>query len=129
MNQVMSNGQTVIYGFQCDGYSGTWDYSKNAGTPQKPSGEWVHSKAACNPRKWSTDTWHHVQIEYSRDDTGKVTYQAVWLDSVEQVINETVPTAYELGWGSTLSTNFQVDGVGATGKATLYLDQLTISRW
>jgi len=33
MNQVMANGQTVIFGFQCDGGSGTWDYTENAGTP------------------------------------------------------------------------------------------------
>jgi hypothetical protein len=35
MNQVLSNGQTVIYGFQCDGTSSTWDYTKNAGTAKK----------------------------------------------------------------------------------------------
>jgi hypothetical protein len=36
-NQVMSNGQTVIYGFQCDGYTDTWDYTENAGTPHSSS--------------------------------------------------------------------------------------------
>ncbi len=125
MNQVISNGKTVIYGFQCDGYSGTWDY-----TSEQPTGHWVHSTAACNPRKWSTDTWHHVQIEYSRDDVGNVTYKAVWLDGTEQDINKTVMAADPLGWSSgTLLTNFQVDGIGTSGKATVYLDDLTISRW
>jgi hypothetical protein len=32
MNQVIPNGDTVIYGFQCDGDNGTWDYSGNTGT-------------------------------------------------------------------------------------------------
>ena len=32
MNQTMENGQTVIFGFQCDGYTSTWDYTRNAGT-------------------------------------------------------------------------------------------------
>lgn len=129
MNQVLSNGQTIIYGFQCDGYSGTWDYTKNAGTPQKPNDAWVHSKAACNPRNWKVNTWHHVQIAYSRDNSGNVTYKYVTLDGTKQAINATVPSSFALGWGSTLLTNFQVDGLGSSGSATVYLDDLTISRW
>ena len=70
LNQVMPNGQTVIFGFQCDGWSGTWDYTVNAGTPQKPVDQWLHSTASCNPRSWTTNTWHHVQISYSRDNAG-----------------------------------------------------------
>jgi hypothetical protein len=128
-NQVMANGQTVIYGFQCDGYSNTWDYTENQGTPTSPSDVWVHSTAACNPRNWSTNAWHHVQISYSRDSSGNVTYQSVWLDGAQQTINETVPSAFALGWGSALLTNFQVDGYGASGTTTVYLDNLTIYRW
>ncbi len=129
MNQVMDNGQTVIYGFQCDGYSGTWDYSENAGTPEKSSGRWVHSKAACNVRNWGINEWHHVQISYSRNDAGVVTYKAVWLDGREQAINGTALGARALGWGPTLLTNFQVDGLGTGGTATVYLDDLTVYRW
>jgi hypothetical protein len=29
INQVMPNGQTVIFGFQCDGWSHSWDYTVN----------------------------------------------------------------------------------------------------
>ncbi len=129
LNQVMPNGQTVIYGFQCDGYSGTWAYSENKGTPTKPSVKWVPSNAKCNVRNWSTNTWHHVQVSYSRSSTGKVTYKAVWLDGVEQSINVTVSSAFALGWSPTLSTNFQVDGVGSSGSTTLYLDKLIVYRW
>jgi hypothetical protein len=129
MNQVMSNGQTVIYGFQCDGYSGTWDYTKNAGTPQNYKDQWVHSTAPCNPRKWSLNTWHHVQVQYSRDAYGNITYKAVWLDGAKQTLNATVPGAFALGWGSTLLTNFQIDGLGTSGSSTVYLDKLTIYRW
>jgi hypothetical protein len=129
MNQVMPNGQTVIFGFQCDGYSGTWGYSENAGTPTKPSAHWLTSKAKCNVRDWSTNTWHHVQVSYSRDSSGHVTYKAVWLDGAEQEVNATVPSAFALGWGPTLSTNFQVDGLGSSGSSTLYLDDLTVYRW
>jgi hypothetical protein len=129
MNQVMSNGQTVIYGFQCDGYSGTWDYTANEGTPQAPSDQWLHSAFRCNPRNWSTNAWHHVQITYSRDAYGTVTYESVWLDGVEQDLNATVRSAFALGWGPVLLTNFQVDGYGSSGSSTVYLDNLTVYTW
>jgi hypothetical protein len=129
MNQVMSNGQTVIYGFQCDGWQGTWDYTKNAGTPAHFVDTWVHSKAPCNVKNWSRNIWHHVQISYSRDDSGNVTYSSVTLDGVQQQINATVPSAFALGWAPTLLTNFQLDGDVAQGNSAVYMDQLTISRW
>ncbi|MFZ0663402.1 MAG: hypothetical protein WAM66_11970 [Acidobacteriaceae bacterium] len=129
INQVMSNGQTAIYGFQCDGYSSTWDYTENEGTPQDPKDKWVHSDAGCNPREWKVNAWHHVQIGYSRDNAGNVTYKVVALDGATETLNVTVPSAFALGWGSTLLTNFQVDGLGKGGTATVYLDELTISRW
>jgi hypothetical protein len=129
MNQVLANGVTVIYGVQCDGYSSTWDITENTGTPAASSAHWVHTGSACNPRKWSADAWHHVQIAFSRDDAGNVTYQAIWFDGVEQGINQTVPSSFALGWAPVLLTNFQVDGRGASGANTVSLDNLTVSRW
>jgi hypothetical protein len=129
LNQVMANGQTVIYGFQCDGWTGTWDYTENAGTPNNPVDEWVHSQAPCNPQNWSVNTWHHVQITYNRDQYGNVTYQSVWLDGVEQDLNGTVPSAFALGWSSVLLTNFQIDGYTTSGSSTEYVDKLTVYAW
>jgi len=129
LNQVMPNGQTVIYGFQCDGYSGTWDYTVNAGTPQNYSDIWRHSYARCDPREWSTNAWHHIQISYSRNGAGNVTYKSVWLDNIEQDIYITVPSAFALGWTPTLLTNFQVDGLGTSGSTSVYMDNLTVYRW
>jgi hypothetical protein len=130
VNQVMSNGETVIFGFQCDGWNGTWDYTENAGTPTAPIDHWVQSGAACNARNWSQYAWHHVQISYSRDDYGNVTYQSVWLDGNQQQINATVPSAFALGWGPTVLTNFQVDSfTPGWSSSNVYLDDLTISRW
>ena len=129
MNQVVANGDTIIYGFQCDGYTRTWDYTANLGTPQAPNIQWLHSTHSCNVQNWSQNTWHHVQVSYSRDDAGNVTYKSVWLDGVEQEINETVNSEFALGWGSVLLTNFQVDGLGLSGSSTIYMDNLTISRW
>ncbi len=129
MNQTMSNGQTVIYGFQCDGYSSTWDYTKNGGSPANPSDQWVHSGAYCNPRDWSANAWHRVQVYYSRDGNGNVTYHSVSLDGQQENIEATVPSAFALGWGPVLLTNFQVDGLGSSGSPTVYLDNLTVTRW
>ena len=129
MNQTMQNGQTALFGFQCDGYYSTWDYTKNAGSPTSPNDQWVHSGAYCNPRSWSQNTWHHVQVYYSRDDSGNITYHSVWLDGAQQSINATVNSAFALGWAPTLTTNFQIDGLGSSGSPTVYLDNLTIYRW
>jgi hypothetical protein len=128
MNQTMPNGQTAIFGFQCDGWNNTWDYTTNKGTPTNPVDAWVKSNQYCNPRTWSTNTWHHVQVTYSRDNSGNITYQAVWLDDVQQPINATVNSAFALGWAPSLLSNFQVDGLG-NGQVTLYMDSLTIYRW
>jgi hypothetical protein len=128
MNQTMPNGQTAIFGFQCDGWNGTWDYTGNKGTPQQPIDTWIKSGQACNPRQWSQNTWHHVQVAYARDNSGNINYQTVWLDDVPQPINATVNSAFALGWAPTLLTNFQVDGIG-NGQAIVYTDNLTVYRW
>ena len=122
-NQVTDDGQTVVYAFQCSGYSQTWEYS-GAG------GHWLSSSQPCSVSNWQTNAWHHVQISYSRDDSGNVTYHSVWLDGNEQVINATVPSSFAMGWQvGVVQTQFQLDGLGASGGSTVYLDNLTIYRW
>lgn len=129
LNQTMPSGNTVIFGFQCDGYNGTWDYSENTGTTAKPVGKWVNTSVACNPASWSRNAWHHVQIEYSRAASGgNITYKSVTLDGTTHTINKTAFAARSLGWGSSIVTNFQIDGRGS-GSATVYLDKLVVSRW
>lgn len=127
-NQVMANGQTVIYSFQCSAYSDRWEYGKNAGTPKHPSAKWTATAAKCSPSTWARNTWHHVQIMYSRNSSGTITYKAVWFDGAESTINKTVPGAFALGWAHLISTNFQIDGIGS-GTATAYLGPLTIYHW
>lgn len=129
MNQTMPNGETAIFGFQCDGWSNTWDYTANTGSPEHPNDTWLHSSQPCNARTWTPNAWHHVQVSYSRDDSGNITYKSVWLDDVEQQINATVNSAFALGWGPSLLTNLQVDGLGKGGSVTLYIDNLSVSRW
>jgi hypothetical protein len=131
LNQVIANGDTVIYGFQCDGYAGTWDYTLNMGTPRDPIDKWVHSNVACpDPKTWTPNTWHNVQVSYMRDDVGNVTYESVVLDGQQSdLVGAYGNSAFSLGWGATLLTNFQIDGLGENGAVTAYVDNLTISRW
>ena len=131
MNQVIANGNTIIYGVQCDGYSGTWDYAVNAGTPATPIAAWKHTSSTCpRPSTWAPNTWHHVQIAYSRDGVGNVTYHSVVLDGVQSdFTGATGSSAFKLGWASTLLTNFQIDGLGSSGSTTAYIDNLTVYRW
>jgi hypothetical protein len=131
MNQVLSNGNTVIYGVQCDGYTGTWDYTINSGTPAQPVDTWVHSNAQCpKPSTWAPNTWHHVQISYSRDQYGNVTYESAILDGQQYDFqNATGNSAFSLGWSPVLLTNFQIDGLGGNGDTNVYVDNMTIYRW
>jgi hypothetical protein len=119
----------VIFGFQCDGYSGTWDYNANWTGPEHPTNTWMHSSAPCNIRDWGRNQWHHIQISYSRNEYGVVTYHDVYLDGRDQPIHATAPSAYALGWAPVLLTNFQVDGLGGGGSVTLFLDNLAVYRW
>jgi hypothetical protein len=129
LNQVMANGKTVLVGVQCDGYTGHWAYTVNTGSASDVKPKWYSkSGTSCNPRDWSQDKWHHVQFSFSRNNSGYITYKSVWLDGKESQLNATVFGAADLGWGPTINTQFQVDGMGS-GTVTVYLDNLTISRW
>ena len=130
LNQVLSGGQTVLYGMQCDGWSQTWDFAANKGTAQSPLVQWQHTSVPCNMRTWSTNTWHHVQLAYSRNDTGWVTYKSITLDGVAHGINATVLGAFDLGWAPTLLLNVQLDGLSSgSSSASVLIDSLTIYRW
>jgi hypothetical protein len=130
LNQTMPNGETVIMGFQCDSWIQRWDYAVNGGSPTSPNDTWLHSYAPCNVHSWGVNQWHHVQIYFSHNDSGWVTYHSVWLDGVEQDLNFTVFSAYDLGWGPAVVTNFQIDGDSSgTTWGNVYLDELKVYRW
>jgi hypothetical protein len=130
VNQVMPNGQTVLIGVQCDGYSGLWAYNVNKGSASSPRPAWVgKSGTSCNPRSWSQNKWHHIQASMYRSSSGTVTYNAVWVDGVENKMNVQAFAAADLGWAPVIQTQFQVDGLGSSGTVTAYLDNLTVSTW
>jgi len=60
LNQVLENGDVMIYSFNAPVTAGT---GSMAPVPvAKLSG--CGSSAACNPKDWSANTWHHVQNAY-----------------------------------------------------------------
>lgn len=130
LNQVIGNGWTVIMGFQCDGWSSTWDYTANKGTAKSPKDRWVHTAAKCNPQNWAINKWHHVQIHYFRDNYGHVVYQSVVLDGVTHKLGIKVFSGFALGWGKTVLTNFQVDGATKYQyNSKVFVDNLNVSYW
>jgi hypothetical protein len=71
-----------------------------------------------------------VQVWYSHDTSGWVTYHAVWFDGAEQALNATLFSGYELGWGPSVVTNFQIDGASSgTTSAQVVLDHMIVYRW
>jgi hypothetical protein len=127
MNQVMSDGRTVIFGTQCSIYSKTWEYTLVAHGTQ-----WHPSNIPCNPQSWAAKTWHHVQIASHRDDKGNVSYDWVNLDGVHsEFVNATVNSAEALGWQKgDLLINFQLDGANKDGGTiTAYAHNVTVLRW
>lgn len=128
VNQVMANGETVIFGTQCASGSKTWEYTViNNGKPH-----WVPSGIPCNPTTWTANTWHHVQVGVHRDNNGVVTHDWVTLDATQSAFNHAVGgSALPLGWAlGDLLTNFQLDGYNADGGSiTSYIHEMTIYYW
>jgi hypothetical protein len=130
LDQTMPSGNTVIMGFQCDSWIDRWDYAVNGGSPTNSNDTWLHSYAPCNVQTWAPNQWHHVQIYFSHDENGWVTYHSVWLDGNEQDLNFNVFSGYALGWGPAVLTNFQIDGNSSgTTWGNVYLDEVTVYRW
>ena len=126
MNQVMSNGKTVIFAFQCSSYAGAWEYSTISGN----SPHWHSTGLSCNPKNWAAKTWHHVQIASHRDSSGNVTYDWVNLDGTYKQVNKGGYGAIDLHWAAgDLNLNFQLDGATSRGTMQVYADKLTIHYW
>lgn len=129
INQTMANGQTVLVGVQCDGYTNHWAYTVNTGSASNVKPRWYSKTSTyCNPRSWSQYKWHHVQFSFSRTSSGTIYYHSIWLDGNESTLNTTAFGAADLHWGPTINTQFQIDGLG-TGSVTAYIDALRIYRW
>jgi hypothetical protein len=128
LNQVMSNGQTVIFGTQCSTYSGTWEwtYYANGGF------HWHASNVPCKTINWTANTWHHIQFGFHRDDKGYVTHDWVEFDGVHSAFTgASALSAKSLGWakGSQI-LNVQMDGYSkSSGSVKAYFHKTTFYEW
>ena len=127
MNQVIRDGKTVIYAFQCSGNTGKWEFS----TIEHNSPHWHSAGVACNPRSWASKKWHHIQIASHRNSSGDVTYDGVSFDGdYKELHNATGNGALDLHWSAgDLNLNFQLDGADERGEVQIYQDKLTIFYW
>jgi hypothetical protein len=128
LNQVMSDGRTVIFGTQCSSYSGTWEWSYyGSGSPH-----WHASNIPCNTRNWTAKTWHHIQVAFHRDSNGYVTHDWVNFDGTHSNFSGAAGgSAKALGWAKgSLLMNVQMDGYNKTsGNITAYFHKTTFYRW
>jgi hypothetical protein len=125
VNQVVSNGRTVIFAFQCSGNSGRWEYS----TIENNAPHWHTTGLACNPRSWKSKVWHHIQIASHREGDN-VTYDGVSFDGDYKAVDKGGAGSLDLHWGAAdLNLNFQLDGADSRGEVVMYQDKLTIYFW
>ena len=128
LNQVMSNGETVIFGTQCSTYSGTWEWTYYGGG----SPHWKASNIKCDPRTWAANTWHHIQVGFHRDSTGYATHDWVVFDGTQSTFSGAAAgAAKSLGWAKgSMIMNVQMDGFNKTsGNVTAYFHKITFYRW
>jgi hypothetical protein len=125
MNQVIPNGKTMIYAFQCSGNTGHWEYSVIVHN----SPHWKSTGVACSPTNWASKKWHHIQIASHRSGE-EVTYDGVSFDGDYHPLHDGGPGALSLHWSAgDLNLNFQLDGSEERGEVTIYQDRLTIFYW
>jgi hypothetical protein len=128
LNQVTSDGKTIMFNTQCSSDSKTWEYT----VITNGSDHWTPSNVPCNTLTWAPNTWHHIQIGYHRDNSGNVTHDWVNFDGTHSVFsNTTKPASESLGWAKgTLLTNVQVDGLSkGSGSITVYVHKMTFYHW
>lgn len=128
MNQVMSNGKTVIFGTQCSSYANRWQFTVES----NGSSHWKSSNVYCNPKTWAAKTWHHIQIASHRNSSGDVTYDWVNVDGRHSAFSGAYGySAKALGWvPGDLLINFQLDGAySGSGSITAYIHRLIVFHW
>jgi len=127
-NQVDVAQKVYIYGVQANKNSGKWDITK-----QDTACHWIPSPAKADPTLWPANKWLHFEIASHRDDAGNITYDAVHLDGVTQLINQTLPSARKIlpVWGmGHLLVNLQLGGASNVGGSIrVYGNGLKVARW
>jgi hypothetical protein len=128
LNQVLSNGDTILMTTQCSGSKNLWEYGITKGGRDT----WTTSTLPCNPSTWAANTWHHLQIGEHHDGNGNVTHDYVVLDGVyTPFTNATDFSSKNQHWAKGhINMQFQIEGSSRTsGSATAFVDNMTVYRW
>ncbi|HZD76808.1 MAG TPA: hypothetical protein VE218_07375 [Acidobacteriaceae bacterium] len=127
INQVMANGETVIFGTQCSGLTGTWEAAYTSGKLD----HWWSSNIKCNPAHWTANTWHHVQVGMHRGTDGTVIHDWVNLDGAHYAWGYSRESAHFLGWApGVVDVQYQIEGSSkSSGSVTSFIHKMTIYRW
>ena len=128
INQVDSNGKTILMTTQCSSNSKRWEYGDTVGHTD----HWLVSNVPCDTETWTANTWHHIQIGEHHDSSGVVTHDYVILDDVyTPFVGATHKSAEKEGWQKgDVNTQFQIEGSSkAPASASIFAHNLTIYRW
>lgn len=135
MNQIQGAsspiaGQTMIFGVQCDGTSGTWDV-----TSYSSGSHWPHTDQACPPHSaWTANTRHIFYAIANRDAVGNIYYQGASFDGTFTAFTCSGAPCIEsshaaLGWSPDggFVMNVQQDMDSSTGYAwSLWIDEVSL---
>jgi len=125
LNQVTSDGNTVIMGTQCNLATGVVNYTSNSS-----GAHWNATSIPCTRAMWNlAPASNHLIVTYHRDASGNVTYDSWSLNGTTTLFSgATVPSSFSLGWTplGIQVVNFQLNGSSTTSSTTAYLDQLNI---
>ncbi len=117
-NQGIASNTLIIYGWQCNFVSSTWDYTSQVGN----ASVWNHSAVPCT-RAQFTAGYHHIILAAHRSGSN-VTYDSVTFDNTTTNVAQTVNSQFSVSWTSGQSVvNFQFEGNG-NGSATVYASLL-----
>lgn len=126
LNQVLPNRETIIYGTQCSFRLGRWKYTTREGGKAR----WNTSNPTCSRREWTANTWHHLVLQFHRDESGVVTYDSVTFDGSVQAFNDASgPSNFALRWypPGLQVVNFQIGGDDSSQGTTAYLDSFSVT--
>jgi hypothetical protein len=127
INQVLANGETVIFSTQCAGTVGAWEAGYTAGKLD----HWWASGIKCNPQNWTPNVWHHIQIGMHREPNGVVSHDWVNFDGTHNNWGYEKESAHFLGWEpSVMDVQYQIEGANSSsGSVTSFIHKMTIYRW
>src|SRR5678815_2295629 len=94
LNQVLPNGDTVIYGVQFNFGNSKIQFTTNAG-----GSHWNDSNITFAKAQFTAGVYHHLIFNYHRDAAGVVTYDTFTFDNtVYPFVNCSGNSAFSLGW-------------------------------